>query len=75
MRLEPYSRYGEIRFVVHAENDADRAILSLFTSVEYRCGRDLAFGGHTYSCDYSAVTDFNFGWMEPPLQTKKRRHK
>lgn len=64
MKIEVYSRGGEVGFVVKAENETDRAILSLITSTEYRRGRTLREGGHTYECDYSATTSFNFSWVK-----------
>ena len=67
MRIETYSRYGSIGFVVHAETAEDRALLSLFTSDEYRAGKVLEMAGHTYSCDHSAVTSFNFGFVPRQL--------
>jgi hypothetical protein len=62
MRIEVYSRYGDIGFVVHAESVEDRAILSLVTSNEYTKNKSFFVLGSTYSCDVSAVTSFNFGW-------------
>jgi len=64
MRIEVYSRHGEIGFVVHADNETDRAILSFVTSNEYTKDRTFMVGGSTYSCDVSSVTDFNFGWVK-----------
>lgn len=64
MKIEPYSRHGKIGFVVSAENDADRALLGFVTSHEYTKNRKLALKGSTYECDVSAVTSFNFGWVD-----------
>lgn len=69
MRIEVYSRYGEIGFVVHAEDATDRAVLGLVTSVEYTKGKTLRMGGSTYSCDVSATTSFNFSWVEDTKPT------
>lgn len=75
MRVEVKSSYGRLGFVVHAENETDRAILTLFTSDDYRAGRYLGMHGHTYECDYSATTSFNFGWVDPPKPPVKSRKK
>ena len=64
MKIEVYSRHGQIGFVVRAENETDRAILSLVTSQEYTKDKEFRLGGSTYSCDVSSVTDFNFGWVK-----------
>lgn len=69
MRIEVYSRHGEIGFVVHAENATDRAILNLVTSEHYTRDRRLVMGGCTWSCDVSGTTDFNFGWIREEKPT------
>lgn len=61
MRIEPRADGG---FSVFAENATDRAVLTRFTSTKESHGRALALGGHTYECDYSAVTQFNFNWVD-----------
>ncbi len=72
MRVEPYSRCGAIGFVVHAENDTDRALLGLVTSYEYTKNREFRFHGSTYECDVSATTSFNFGWADPVRPIKRK---
>ena len=62
MKIEAYSRHGEIGFVVRAEDASERALLTYLTSAEYTNNRIFRIGGSTYECDYSAVTSFNFGW-------------
>jgi len=62
MKIRVYSRYGEVGFVVTAENDTDHAILGLITSSEYTEGKTFRHGGSTYSD--GVVTDFNFGWTK-----------
>jgi len=64
MRIEPYSRYGAIGFVVYADNEADRALLGLVTSLGFIQDKEFRFHGFTHSC--GAVTSFNFGWSAKP---------
>lgn len=66
MRLEVTGRHGNITFIVHAETEVDRAVLSLVTSEEYMKGRTLRMGGSTYSCDVNQVIAFNFSWVKNP---------
>jgi len=77
MRIEPYSRGGQIGFVVHAENETDRALLGLVTSGEYLEGKEFRLHGSTYSCDVSATTSFNFGWVDvaPRAAIRKAKRK
>lgn len=64
MKIEPYSRAGNIGFVVRAETDTERALLSFLMSAEYQKGKTLRLGGSTYECDLSATTSFSFGWVK-----------
>lgn len=63
MRIYPYSSHGELNFVVEAENDADLALLTMFTSERWRKGKEFRMGGHTWRD--GATRSFNFGWAEP----------
>lgn len=69
-------------FVVHAENETDRAILGMFTNPKFTDMLRLQIGGSTYSCDVSGTTDFNFGWVDwpcprcrKPVKAKRARKK
>lgn len=64
MKIEVYSRHGDVGFVVHAENEMDRVVLALVTSTEYTKERTFRLGGSTYECDLSATTSFSFGWVK-----------
>ena len=76
MRIEANSSAGKVGFTVYAENATERALLTYFTSSEIRKDCDLGIGGHTYECDYSAVTSFSFGWypkFKPKAAPRKRK--
>lgn len=64
MRIEVYSRGGEVGFTIHAETETDLAVLGMVTSQSYQEGRELALLGSTYSCDVSATTAMTLGWRK-----------
>lgn len=64
MKIEAYARHGNIGFVVKAETESERALLSFIFSGEYQEGRKFMVGGHTYECDHSATTSFSFSWVK-----------
>lgn len=55
------------QFIVEAETDQERAILTSFTSSALYCeGWRFWRHGDTYSGDVQAVTSFNFGYVKRP---------
>jgi len=63
MKIKPYSKHGTMHITIIAENSAERAILTLLTSSEYKDGKKLMESGSTYDCEYSAVTEITLSLL------------
>lgn len=66
MKIEFKSSHGTPQFIVSAENDQERQVLSMF--IDWRDKHQenrFHMHGYCYSCDHSAVTSFNFGYVKP----------
>lgn len=66
MRIEVASTpsWPGFQFVVHAENNADRAIVGqVQRALDEKKGRPWIHGC-VFSVDLQAYTSFNFGWLD-----------
>lgn len=71
MRIKSHPRY--LSLIVMADDDSDRALLGQFLKAFYARDKScrLIIQGATYACDFSAHTDFCFGWVDANWGTPK----